>query len=107
LQQIYFQAAGPRYGFRLPSPDSWIRYRYPERINRLATSPGATENAKNARAGPSGGPTPNRHLRSLRTRPASPRKGSAPITWSPPPVRSVPQTDRWCLRLLTSMQRGC
>ena len=25
----------------------------------------------------------------------------------PAPVRSVPQTDRWCLRLLTIMQRGC
>ena len=25
----------------------------------------------------------------------------------PAPVRSVPQTDRWCLRLLTSMQRDC
>ena len=25
----------------------------------------------------------------------------------PAPVRSVPQTDRWCLQLLTSMQRGC
>ena len=25
----------------------------------------------------------------------------------PAPVRSVPQTDRWCLQLLTSMQRDC
>ena len=25
----------------------------------------------------------------------------------PAPIRSVPQTDRWCLQLLTSMQRDC
>ena len=40
-------------------------------------APGDPENAKNGpgRADPSVGPTPNRHLRSLRTRPTSPRRG--------------------------------
>ena len=35
---------------------------------------------------PSVGPTPNRHLRSLRTRPASPRKGQLPHDPRPGPI---------------------
>ena len=39
-----------------------------------------------------------------RVLPAPARVGSHMI---PAPVRSVPPTDRWCLQLPTSMQRGC
>ena len=36
-----------------------------------------------------------------------PLRGVGSDNMIPGPVRSVPQTDRWCLRLLTIMQRGC
>ena len=42
--------------------------------------PWGTENANNIGPDPSSGPTPNRHLLSFPTRPAIPRKGSAPTT---------------------------
>ena len=56
---------------------------------------------------PSNGPTPSHHLLGSRTRPANPLGGVGSDNMIPAPVRSVPQTDRWCLRLLTIMQRGC
>ena len=42
--------------------------------------PWGTENAKNTGPDPSSGPTPSRHLLSFPTRPAIPRKASAPTT---------------------------
>ena len=55
-------------------------------------------------------------LRRARPQPPPPRfpnasrhplRGVGSDNMIPAPVRSVPQTDRWCLRLLTIMQRGC
>ena len=55
---------------------------------------------------PTGGPSPNRHLLGSERVPPSPgRVGFDNMI--PAPVQSVPKTDRWCLRLLTSMQRDC
>ena len=78
-------------------------------MNRPSHPPGrpeATESAKN--------PRPDPYRRAL-PQPPPPRLGprfSLPERYGsdnmiPASVRSVPETDRWCLRLLTSMQRGC
>lgn len=61
-------------------PDSGIRDRSAEGAYHPKGQPQQTENAKNVPPDPFDGPTPSRHLRSPRTRPAVPRRGSAPTT---------------------------
>ena len=66
-----------------------------------------TENAKKAGPDPSGGPAPDRHLLGSRTRPAIPCEGRLRQHDPCPGPVGTARTDRWRLRLLTSMQRDC
>ena len=72
--------------------------------------PWETENAKNTGPDPSAGPTPGPPQPPPPQFPDASRHPPQRVgsdNMIPAPVRSVPQTDRWCLQLLTSMQRDC
>ena len=87
--------------------DSGIRYRYPGRADHPAGQALEDREREKYRTGslqrahpqppPPRFPNASRH----------PLRGVGSDNMIPAPVRSVPQTDRWCLRLLTIMQRGC
>ena len=68
--------------------------------------PGATENAKNIRQDPYPRALPQPPPPRLRPRSSLPERVGFD-NMIPAPVRSVPDTDRWCLRLPTSVQRDC
>ena len=87
--------------------DSGIRYRYPGRADHPAGQALEDREREKRRTGPlqraHPQPPPPRFPNASR----HPLRGVGSDNMIPAPVRSVPQTDRWCLRLLTIMQRGC
>ena len=88
-------------------PDSGIGYGYQARAGHSAGQALGDREREKRRTGP---------LRRAHPQPPPPRfphasrhplRGVGSDNMIPAPVRSVPQTDRWCLQLLTIMQRGC
>ena len=87
--------------------DSGIRYRYPGRADHPAGQALEEREREKCRTGPlqraHPQPPPPRFPNASR----HPLRGVGSDNMIPAPVRSVPPTDRWCLRLLTIMQRDC
>ena len=88
-------------------PDSGIRYRYSERADHPTGQTLGDREREKHRTGPLQWAHPQPPPPQIPDASRHPPQRVGSDNMIPAPIRSVPQTDRWCLQLLTSMQPDC